>query len=1373
MTKPRRPWHRRAPAVRHHHDWLELIETTGPFLTVPVLERVLPSGPGPVTPNVRTRVRTLAAQMLDDHGASRHQVIGAVLGELLDWGDHELREAAIPDAMSELIVEHGQLVRPDFAFYAERSDGEGSTHQPQAPLEADDEDHMEGSAEGGVPDFGQGGPWRLLGMVSPWGTNPLSRITTAGWTASPVERLAALLRARDVPIGLVTDGRWWTLVWAPRGGTVATGTWDASLFGEEPESLAALTALLERARFLGVPPSDTLAALFPESLERQEEVTETLGRQVRAAVELLVGALDTLDAESGRSLLAEVSDDDLYDGVVTFMMRLVFLLFAEERRLLPSDDATYIESYSVGQLVEQLEERAALAGEASLEHRTAAWHRLLAVGRAVHQGVAHEDLRLPAYGGALFDPDRFPWLEGRRAGDGASASLPRVDDRTVLRMLRAVQYVEVQGERRRLTFRALDVEQIGYVYEGLLELEARTADDVVLLLQRPASGKRPKEPAEVPLSEWSDAAASLDLAALAAWVADRTGLSTKRAAAVLGQELDPPAEAELRRACDGDSGLAELIAPLAGVLRTDAEGRPMVALPGSRYVAASTRRLATGTHYTPRALAEEVSTNALEPLVYRPGPLETADRSAWRLRPSSEILALKVADIAMGSGAFLVAACRYLADRLIEAWDDEGRPDATRAIGRRTGRSPASDSEIEAVLLDARRLVTEHCLYGVDVNPLAVEMAKLSLWLVTMDRERPFGFLDDRLRCGDSLLGVCHVSQLETLHLDPSAGRQLHEGTLFDVANTIRPILEESADLHRRITAQPVTTVRDVEHKQRLLADAEALTAKLRVLADALTAEGLVAATHNTADRRAAFLALGTQAERFLASGDAAALRQRATSALQRGRPPGMSERRPLHWPLEYPEVFADVADPGFDAIIGNPPFLGGKKISGALGDDYRAWLQTWDGRGVKGSADLVAFFVLRAERLLFSRGQLGYLAVNTLVQGDTLEVGLLQATGRGLVIRRGTSSHKWPSKSASLEIVDLWASRAPLGPDARCWLDGEEVPHIGPDLEPVGNVSGRPERLDENEGIAFIGSYVLGLGFTLTHEQARELVARDPRYADVIQPYIIGKDLNQRPDCSASREIINFFDWPLEKCEGYPEALDIVRKRVKPQRDLLPDYKRRVREAWWRYEHVAPTLYAAIATLDHVLAISRVGNVLLPVRVPTGPVFSEATVLFALDDFASLALLSSSAHQVWAIRYTSTMRTDIRYAPSDVFLTFPHPPSTPEMAALGEQLDRQRRALMLSRSWGLTTTYNHVHDPTDRDADVLALRDMHAAIDRAVFDAYGWDDLDTAVGHHPTKIGIRWTLSPTVRFEILDRLLAENHRRAAAERGELSSAGR
>jgi len=319
-------------------------------------------------------------------------------------------------------------------------------------------------------------------------------------------------------------------------------------------------------------------------------------------------------------------------------------------------------------------------------------------------------------------------------------------------------------------------------------------------------------------------------------------------------------------------------------------------------------------------------------------------------------------------------------------------------------------------------------------------------------------------------------------------------------------------------------------------------------------------------------------------------------------------------------------------------------------------------------------------------------------------------------------------------------------------------VPAIGADLEPVGRVGGRPQRLPENDNSAFIGSYVLGLGFTMTEEQARELIANDPRNADVLYPYVIGQDLNQRPDSSASRWIINFQDWPLTRAEQYPDALDIVRRLVKPERDRNKDRSRR--EIWWRFTRPAPDLYRAIADLDHVLAISLVSSVVMPVRVPTGPVFAHRCAVFALDDYASLAILSSAAHTVWTVRYTSTLETRINYAPSDVFLTLPRPEPTPDLDRLGERLDSERRALMLSRSWGLTTTYNHVHDPADRDPEVLALRELHAEIDHAVMDAYGWD-LDLEIGHHPTKIGTRWTVSPRVRFELLDLLLEENHRRA------------
>jgi hypothetical protein len=1339
-------------AVRRRHAWLELLQTSGPFLTLPVVDRVFPNFPAgiPQAPkDQRAAIRALIAQMLDDRGASRHRVVTAMLRGVFEWGHHLVIDDAVPATLAHLVTDHGVTLRPDFGFFDEAdeagTDDDEAEEDSEGDLEGDGDSDDEGvSAPAAAPKAGTG-PWKLLGMVTPWGTHPLARTTTGTWTANAVERLAILLRARDVPIGIVTDGRWWALVWAPRNAATGAAVWDASLFAEEAASFQALVALLHVSRFQAAERRSTLPALFAESLERQEEVTEQLGRQVREAVELLVTTLDQLDREAGGTLLAGVSDDDFYAGVVTLMMRIVFLLFAEERRLLPSDDDLYVSAYSVGYLVEQLEQADSLG--AVLAQRISAWHRLLAVTRAIYSGVAHEDLRLPAYGGGLFDPDRYPWLEGRpdSVTPAAAARPPAVDDRTVLRMLSAVQYVVIGGERRRLTFRALDVEQIGYVYEGLLELEIGTATETVLGLARPSKWpQKLKADAEVTLTE-ARGFKEKDLA-------DRTGWAPKKVSTAW--QFKPNVErlkAVTRQ--HGDS-VANLVAPFVNLLRLDEQDRPIVFPAGSRYITSSHRRAWSGTHYTPQPLAREVAEGALQPLVYRPGPLETSDEASWRIRPSSEILKLKVADIAMGSGAFLVAACRYLADRLIEAWLDEGDAEALTAdLHRATGRIGV-DAEVDLLQLRARRAITEHCLYGVDINPLAVEMAKLSLWLVTMDRERPFGFLDDRLAAGDSLLGLVSVEQLENLHVDVKEGRRLHQNSL-DFAEGWRSKLEEAADLRRQITNAPTATIRDIEYKARKLAQAGKLSAEISPVADAITAAGLAYAKLKGKKLDTEFLRL------YFKVVNEEPLDEYIGRGLQEPRPEGTVGRSPVHWPLVFPEIFADVVSPGFDAIIGNPPFLGGQKISGTAGDDYLSWLQRWDGNDVKGSADLAARFVLRADRLMSKRGQLGYVATNTLVEGSTLRVGIEQIR---LTIRVGRSQHPWPTSSAGLNVVEVWATKTRLPVLAACWLDGEEVPGISADLQPYGRVKGHPKRLSENGQLTFQGSNVVGNGFALTFSEREELVGLNPRSTEIIMPYISGKDLNQRPDCSAGRWIINFHDWALEEAASHPECLDVVRKRVKPLRDR--NNRSNYRDFWWRYGETRPGLYKTISTLEHILAIARVSDSIMPVRIPSGPIFSEQIVIFAVNNFAGQAILSSAVHSIWTIRYTSTIGAGAgtRYAPQDVFLTLPRPQPTPELEALGRQLHETRRELMLSRSWGLTKTYNRVHDPDNHEPAIVELRDIHVAIDEAVMRAYRWEDLDLKIGHHPTKIGIRWTVSKEARFELLDRLLEENHRRYALE---------
>jgi hypothetical protein len=1354
-------------------EWLNLLQISGPFLTIPVLEKIWPAGIPKVDRQTRASVGLALTEMLNTKGAERARLIEVVLNEALDWGDCLRTDDKLPANLAETIPEHGVLVRPDFAFYADASetvdDGFGLSYfdAPNSSFEPTalaDQDIAQASSlntdgagdEEGLPNESED-PWRLLGQrIIPWGQHPLARDADSSWSASPVERLAVILRARNVPIGIVTDGRWWALVWAPLGKAMGAAVWDASLWIEERETLDSFVALLSRHRFLGVTMSEQLPALLEQSTEAQEEITDALGQQVRDAAIMLVKQFDVLNRDSDNAFLDDVSDDDLYAGVVTMLMRILFLLFAEERRLLPSDIELYDQSYSIGRLVEQLEHRESLFGQQTLRYRTGAWHRILAISRALHVGVAHEDIRLIAYGGTLFDPNRFSWLED------VNGAPPPIDDATVLAMLQALQYVTVRGERRRLSFRSLDVEQIGYVYEGLLELEVRTTDEPIITLSQSTK----KGPSSLALSEAlrvieadQDSGDKL-VSWVATWYLGENSVNAKRrhkAEELLANTSHVTAITPASLARELGSDIAERLAPLIPLMELDDRGAVKILPKGARFVTDSYRRASTGAHYTPRSLAEEVVAHGLEPLVYRPGPIETLDASKWILRPSSEILKIRVADIAMGSGAFLVATCRYLADRLVEAWVQEGKSGAKDHLS--IGSVVTADAEVPTIVLEARQQIAEHCIYGVDINPLATEMTKLSLWLLTMDQERPFGFLDDRIICGDSLLGVTTMSQLQhlTLGYPDKSSRAIQTPALF--GDDWQEQLKLAADKRRQVSATPVRDVRDIELKLALVEQASSYVREASKVADALTGAGLRAASLTTskAKREALLEPLRRSAPGM--NWDSSHLAP-YLEHLNAGLPAGKEPRRPLHWPLVFPEIFADSPDPGFDAIVGNPPFLGGKKLSGALGNDYLAWLAAWDGRGVKGNADLAARFVLRAEPLLNSRGQLAFVATNTLIEGDTLQVGLLQLEQRGWTMRRAASEHPWPSKSANLNIIEVWLTRVPM--KSETVLDDEPVPRLTIDLQPYLSESGRPERLPENDGLAFQGSNILGLGFTMTPEEAAEMIRLDPRNEEVLFPFVIGKDLNQRPDCSASRWVVNFQEWDDKRARQYELPWNKVESDVKPER-MLKDvvrYPRMVRE-WWKFWQYRQGLEEAIAPLDHVLAISRVGSVLLPVRVPTGQVFSEATVAFAFDDFASLALLSSNAHQSWVIRYTSTMRTDIRYAPSDVFLTFPRPHLTDDLEVLGKALDEERRKLMLGRSLGLTKLYNLVHDPAVEDPAIEGLRDIHREIDLAVLAAYGWDDLDPAIGHHKTKIGVRWTFSPAARYELLDRLLIENHQRA------------
>jgi len=408
----------------------------------------------------------------------------------------------------------------------------------------------------------------------------------------------------------------------------------------------------------------------------------------------------------------------------------------------------------------------------------------------------------------------------------------------------------------------------------------------------------------------------------------------------------------------------------------------------------------------------------------------------------------------------------------------------------------------------------------------------------------------------------------------------------------------------------------------------------------------------------------------------------------------------------------------------------------------------------------------------LQANGTLGLIATNTVAQGDSREVGLDTMVADGFTITRAIQSRSWPASSANLEFAAVWGTRGPVADSVPRVADDVPVRRISTLLEPAGRVEGIPIRLAENRGVSYEGMKPYGQGFVIDVTEAQEWIAADPRNARVLFPYLNGEDLNSRPDASPSRWVIDFNDWPEERAQEFPIPYARVAERVRPERQRRKpngDFvlRRPLPERWWQYGDKRPALRRAIAGLPEVLLIALVSKSVMPVRVSTGQVFSHALGVFALDSYSVQAVLSSSLHQMWAITYGSGMRNDPRFTPSDVFETWPRPVPTDALEQVGRDLDHERRDIMLRRELGLTRLYNLVNDAElsdSADQDVARMRELHAALDVAVLDAYGWTDVEPNHGFHSFRKMERWTVSPGARVELLDRLLAENHRRAAGD---------
>ncbi|MBR0730366.1 hypothetical protein JQ595_16565 [Bradyrhizobium japonicum] len=1339
----------------HHGEWLSLLDVSGPFLAETILNQALPQGLQGLDPVLKKEVRQAydewrealdfdEADFSKLHAAWISFVLESVLGfgaEFLLSGDQ------LGDEYRYLVPENGIVLTPDVAV----TDSKG-----KCLILIREYDAQVALNEVASPD---------------------------GWAASPVERMIELCRATGIRLGLVTNGEQWSLIDAPVGAVTSIASWYARLWSQEPLTLQAFAELLGIRRFFSGADAE-LTTLLDKSLTLQDEVTDALAEQVRRAVEVLVQSLDRADQDRNRELLRNVSPEELYEAGLTIMMRIVFLLSAEERGLLLLGARQYEDNYAVSTLRVQLRKEP----DEVQERRWDAWSRLLSLFRAVFAGVDHGSMRMPALGGSLFDPDRFPFLEGRSKGStwktDAAVPLP-IDNRTVLLLLDAVQLF--QG--RALSYLALDVEQIGYVYEGLLERTVVRAKEATLDLKATKSALLPW----VALSELDDAAASGG-DAIAELLKDRTGSSDSRIRNDLSRKADETEAGKLLAACDGDVGLRDRVKPYFHLLRTDSWGYPLVYPKGTFMVASGSDRRETGTHYTPKSFTEAIVRTTLEPLVYL-GPSDGAPRNEWRLRSPDELLDLKVCDPAMGSGAFLVQVCRYLGDRVVEAWADvEKFGKAISADGEvRDGvgvLEPLTQNPEERALV-ARRLIAERCLYGVDMNPLAVELAKLSIWLVTLAKGRPFGFLDHNLRSGDSLLGVTHIDQATLLQMKPSetSTRKLFSATL-EAATT------EAINLRLTLRRRPIRDISDVHVMEQLEREARSKLSLPILVANAMLgsylAHGADSFEHSTLLAITVGEALSEGQDRL----DELATTTRRD--LNVGLPDGKPERKPFNWPFEFPEVFEGQAS-GFDAFVGNPPFLGDRMISGVFGQTYKSYLANNLALSVNASTvDLVVFFFLRMTGLLKPTGYLGFLARRSFAEGKNREVGLERIIRIGATIYSARTNMPWPGK-ASVVVHQVHLARGTW--QGLALLNGERVHRITGYLDATSFAS--PGKMAANRGRMFQGTILLGEGFKVSQEHAAKLLAEREDYKNIVFPFIGGNEVNSDAFCRPPCWVLSFWDWTEAQAKAFPSAFSILERNVKPERQRKKsngDFQLRkpLPERWWQHADKRPALYHALGRghnflmhpenwdekarpLTRVIVIST-GVTKYPsfTFLPNELIYSNKLCVLADERSSMFAMLSSDIHGVWAWAQKTSLGGDLHslvYAHGNIFETFPFPEGSfdrgssalDELEQLGEVFFRDRQRHMERHGQGLTKFYNDFHNPQKVTEELRHLREVQSAIDAAVARVYGWTDLDMAcdfrqVGYLPSGSNVRFTITEQARLDVLRRLSQLNVTRRTEE---------
>lgn len=766
-------------------------------------------------------------------------------------------------------------------------------------------------------------------------------------------------------------------------------------------------------------------------------------------------------------------------------------------------------------------------------------------------------------------------------------------------------------------------------------------------------------------------------------------------------------------------------------------------------------RSSSGSHYTPDELVQPLIKHSLDYIIQ--DKLREDDKE-------EALLSITVCDVACGSGHILLSAARRIATKL--------------AITR-TGEDQPSPSAFRQAIRD----VIRNCIYGVDLNPLAVELCKVALWLEAHNPSEPLNFLDHHIKCGNAIVGLAHFKELENgiaseafkalpgddkdvakefkkrNDLERKVKNQLSTYDLGQVDGSLKGIRKEFDDF----TKMPESTPEDIRAKSEAYTKLTSGSKwfRLKQLADIQIAQFFIPKTNKNKER----LTTDSTFRTYLNQG---------TQILDRGESMAIAQkRRFFHWFLEFPEIFSQG---GFSCILGNPPFLGGQKLSGEFGDSFTNYLKcAYQPAGI---IDLVVYFLRRTYEIIKKSGFTSLIMTKAVSKGTATKGGLqvIIAELKG-TINFAVPNTRWPGV-ANVEIAMLSIYKGDWG--GRIVLDNEIVDGIDHQLGILGEL-GPPEKLISNVNLSFQGSIVSGKGFIIDDVGFNRMCEKDQRSSELIQPYLIGDDINSNPLCIASRRIINFGDKSMEEAKRFPYLFEHVERTVKSEREEnlskkehLNSRDERILNDYWKYEAIRKTLYTAISKLEGCMVISRGGTKYVTFElVKPDMVFADTVVVVASSSYAKYAVLNSSFHKVWSWKYCMIKGgATLRYASTAAFETFVFPEESDLLSELGEILSKKRTQIMSNFSMGLTEIYNRFHSPSfledsDRNGEIAELikelRQIHTQIDKEVLQCYEFGDIHLKHGFHPQEYlpendRVRYTICQEARFEILQKLLERNH---------------